>query len=145
MVSIFKLGLLLSLLLTILYPFQLKGSESGVVASEVEDSFFPPSKVDVIIINFMAKKVLTFHCKDKHHDLGTQVLGFSERFTFSFKPNKFMKITLYFCRFTWVGGSHHFDIYDEYRDDCTECIWQIFESGPCIFHPKFNKCYVWNN
>jgi len=145
MVSISKLGLLFSLLLTTLFPFQLRGSGSGFVASEAEDSLFPPSKVDVIIINYMAEKDLIFRCQDKHHDLGTQVLSYSEGFTFSFKPNKFVKITLYFCFFTWVGGKgHHFDIYDEDRDDCAECLWKIFETGPCIVRPKFNRCYVWN-
>jgi len=145
MVSISKLGLLLSLLLTTLYHFQLKGTESGVMASEVEDSFLPPSKVDVIIINFMAKKDLTVHCKDKHHDLGNEKLSYKERFNFSFKPNKFVFVTLYFCRFTWIGASHHFDIYDEYRDDCGECLWHIFESGPCNLNPRFKICYMWNN
>jgi len=118
MVSISKLGLLLFLFLMTLFPFQLKACEGRVVASEVEDMLFSPSKVDVIIINFMASKNLTVHCKDKHHDLGAQILGYGQRFTFSFKPNIIARVTLYFCRFAWVGASHHFDIYDEDRDDC---------------------------
>jgi len=144
MVSTSKLGLLLYLLLLTLYHFQFKGSESGVVASKVEDSFFPPSKIHVTIINFMAKKDLAIHCKDKHHDLGNKILSYGERFNFSFKPNKFLYVTLYFCRFTWVGASHHFDIYDEYRDDCVECLWEIVERGPCNVYPRFSKCYMWN-
>jgi len=145
MVSISKLGLLLSLFLTTLYHFQLKGCEGGVVASKVEDSLFPPSKVNVVIYNSMAKKDLTIHCRDKHHDLGNQILSYGERFDFSFKPNKFMFVTLYFCRFTWVGVSHHFDIYDEYRDYCDECVWYILDTGPCNIYPRFTKCYMWNN
>jgi len=53
MVSISKIGLLLSLLLTTLFPFQLKGSKGRVIASEVEDSLFSPFKVDVVIYNSM--------------------------------------------------------------------------------------------
>jgi len=145
MVSISKLGLLLSLLLATLFPFQLEGNEGRVVASKVKDFFIPPSKVDVVIYNLVASKNLTVHCKDKHHDLGNQLLSYKEGLTFNFKPNKFIFVTLYFCHFTWVGTSHHFDIYDENRDVCSRCVWHIFESGPCIVYPKFGKCFAWNN
>jgi len=136
--------LLLSLLLTTLFPQQLKGSKDKVVSSEVEDGFFPPSKVYVEIANFISLKNLTVHCKDKHNDLGIHKLEYGEIFEFSFRPNFFWKVSLYFCQFTWEGGSHYFDIYKQSRDRCIVCVWNIFENGPCKVYRKYSDCYVWN-
>ncbi|BAU00920.1 hypothetical protein LR48_Vigan102s004400 [Vigna angularis] len=144
MVSISKIALLLSLLLTILFSLQLKGSEDEVAPSEVEKGLIP-NKVNVAISNFLLSKDLTVHCKDKHNDLGTHILKYGETYDFGFRPNIFWKVTLYFCRFTWVGASHSFDVYKQDRDECDQCVWNILESGPCKVYPKHNQCYVWKN
>ncbi|KAG2383863.1 uncharacterized protein HKW66_Vig0257050 [Vigna angularis] len=138
MVSISKIALLLSLHLTILFPL------GGAVASGVKVYIIPPMKVDILIYNFVSKK-LTIHCKDKHHDLGTFILNYEEIYKFSIKPNFFVKVTLYFCTFKWVGGSHSFDIYDENRDNCVQCVWSIFETGPCLHYRKYNVCFPWKH
>ncbi|KOM25385.1 hypothetical protein LR48_Vigan102s004300 [Vigna angularis] len=143
MVSISKIALLLSLLLTTLFSLQLKGSEDEVVPSEVDNwlSF----KVYVAISNFLVSKNLTVHCKDKHHDLGSHVLKYGETYDFGFIPNLFWRVTLYFCRFTWEGASHSFDVYNQKKNDCEECVWNILESGPCKVDRKHNQCYAWKD
>ncbi|KAG2383873.1 uncharacterized protein HKW66_Vig0256950 [Vigna angularis] len=140
MISISKIGLILSLILRILSPFPLKGSEGGVV----EGYTFPPDKVDILIYNFVSKN-LTIHCKDKHHDLGIYTLNYEEAYKFSFKPNFLRKVTLYFCSFKWIGGSHYFDIYNEDRDDCSQCAWTIFKKGPCKHYPNYDVCFKWEH
>ena len=107
--------LLLSLFLTTLLPSQLKGSEGG------GEEGLLPSKVHVAITNFLVHDNLTVHCKDKHNDLGAHTLKAEETYTFVFRPNFFFNVTLYFCRFVWVGASHYFDIYVQDRDKCVEC------------------------
>ncbi|WVZ15704.1 hypothetical protein V8G54_013270 [Vigna mungo] len=106
---------------------------------------FPPDKVVVSIYNVITWKNLTVHCKDKHHDLGTHVLQYGGNYKFSFKPNFFARVTLYFCRFSWEGGSHSFDIYDEDRDDCSLCVWNVLESGPCMHYAKYDECFAWKH
>ncbi|WVZ15008.1 hypothetical protein V8G54_012574 [Vigna mungo] len=140
MVSISKI--LLSLLLTTVFSLQLKGSEDEVVPSEVEEGLLP-RKVHVAISNFLVSKDLTLHCRDKHNDVGTHILKYGERYDFDFRPNFFAKLTLYYCSFTWVGASHSFDVYNQNKDDCNQCAWNILESGPCKVFPK--QCYAWRD
>jgi len=142
MVSISKSALLLYLLLTTLFSLQLKGSHDEVEPSEVEKGLIP-HKVHVAITNFLISKSLTVHCREKHHDLGTHILNYGETYNFSFRPNIFWKVTLYFCRFIWIGADYSFDIYKQDRDECVQCIWNIFDRGACKIHPKHNECYVW--
>ncbi|WVZ15009.1 hypothetical protein V8G54_012575 [Vigna mungo] len=144
MVIISKIALLHFLLLTTLFSLQPKGSEDEVLPLEVEDNIFNPSRVYIKIVNSMVLKNLTLHCQDKHHDLGIHILNYHDAFKFSFKPSPIIKVTLYFCRFVWEQTLHYFDIYKETRDDCTECVWNIFETGPCLMQPRSNKCYAWN-
>ncbi|ESW22900.1 hypothetical protein PHAVU_004G004400, partial [Phaseolus vulgaris] len=88
---------------------------------------------------------LTVNCKDKRNDLGVHTLKAEETYTFIFRPNLFFNVTLYFCRFVWIGVSHYFDIYRQDRDKCVEYHWDIFERGPCKIYPKNNECFLWNN
>ncbi|WVZ15711.1 hypothetical protein V8G54_013277 [Vigna mungo] len=123
----------------LILAWQFKGSSGQLL----------PHKVDVKITNMLIRKELTLHCKDKNHDLGFVKLKVGESFTFSFNPNFFADITLYFCRFIWIGGDHRFDIYVEHRDHhCNNnvCSWQISEKRPCdvSFGVLSRKCYQWD-
>ncbi|XP_054791560.1 uncharacterized protein LOC129302533 [Prosopis cineraria] len=102
-----------------------------------------PSKTTVQIVNTLAHhEDVTIHCKDKHNDLGEHVLKFREMFEFRFKPNPFLKVTLYFCSFWWpiLSEPHYFDIYIQERDTCTVCNWHVNYYGPCLF----GVCYPWH-
>jgi len=143
MVSISKIAILLSLLLTTFFSLILKGIEDGVVSLEVEKGIsFSHSRVHIAVINSMVLKNLTVHCKDKYHDLGTHILNYQDTYNFSFRPSFFWKVTLYFCRFVWEGEIHYFDIYKQNRDECVQCVWNIFKNGPCKMYPRYNKCYA---
>ncbi|TKY50489.1 tRNA pseudouridine synthase B [Spatholobus suberectus] len=116
----------------------LKGSKSGLL----------PSKVTVEMSNNLTLMQLDLHCKDKHNDLGPQTLNDGDTYSFRFRPNAFADVTLYFCRFAWIGTVYHFDIYDQERDklSCDDncCSWQIFEEGPCKIKERSRECFKWN-
>jgi len=145
MVSVSKIMLLLSLLFTTLFSLQLEGSKGGVVSSEVEEGFYTPSKVSIAMSNYIMLRNLTIDCIVRNHDLGARILDYGETFEFSFSSNFFCEVPLYFCRFIWRGASHYFDIYNQNRDKCVECMWNIFETGPCKVYPKYSKCYAWKS
>ncbi|KAJ4835132.1 hypothetical protein Tsubulata_041542 [Turnera subulata] len=86
-------------------------------------------------------QVLTVHCKSKDDDLGVKQLSPSQSFNFSFRARAWpFGQTLFFCKFSWAGGSGWYDIYSESRDG-ERCIddrhfsWNIKQNGPCL-----NKC-----
>ncbi|TKY50488.1 Plant self-incompatibility S1 [Spatholobus suberectus] len=147
MASTSKIMFSLSMLLTVLVALQLKGSESGVLPSKLKEGFLP-SKVTVEMSNNLTLKQLDLHCKDKHNDLGPQTLNVGDTYSFRFRPNAFANVTLYFCRFVWVGAVHYFDIYVQERDtptcDDNRCSWQIFEEGPCKIMERSRECFKWN-
>ncbi|KAG4395624.1 hypothetical protein GLYMA_19G002501v4 [Glycine max] len=74
MVSISKVTLVLYVLIMVLLGLQMKGTESEVLPSKVKDGLLP-SKVNIEITNHLTMKYLVVHCKDKHHDLGSQLLN----------------------------------------------------------------------
>ncbi|XP_045817230.1 S-protein homolog 2-like [Trifolium pratense] len=104
-------------------------------------------RVFVHITNDLPSLQLRLHCKDKNRDLGEQLLSVGQSFVFDFKPN-FFGVSLYFCSFSYVGGFHYFDIYDEHRDkdNCKhECHWKIKNGGPCKeVSPTEEECFQWN-
>ncbi|XP_039048909.1 S-protein homolog 2-like [Hibiscus syriacus] len=107
----------------------------------------------IINNNLKNRKDLTIHCKSKDDDLGVHVLSYGESYDFEFEPDIFWR-TLFFCRMTWNGKSHWYDVYDEYverlygdsggclqiEDD--KCVWNVIEFGLCT--PKTADCYPWN-
>ncbi|KAJ4835131.1 hypothetical protein Tsubulata_041541, partial [Turnera subulata] len=85
-------------------------------------------------------QILIVHCKSKEDDLGVKQLGPSQSFMFSFHHREWpFGRTLFFCKFSWAGGSGWFDIYRQSRDEdkCTDkkYFWNIKQNGPCL-----NKC-----
>ena len=134
MIPISKVALSISLLLTILVALQFNGCESG-----------PFSKATVEITNKLPNLQIIVHCKDKSHDLGSQILAVDQKWSFSFRPNPIVQVTLYFCHIGWAGGDHWFDIYDQERDQYLGHFqpWEIHESGPCrTLEPR--ECFGWN-
>ncbi|KAJ4835133.1 hypothetical protein Tsubulata_041543 [Turnera subulata] len=97
-------------------------------------------------------QALTVHCKSKDDDLGVRQLGPSQSFMFSFTPRFLFGSTLYFCKFSWAGGSRWFDIYDQGRESSHRCIdqkyfWKIYQDGPCLDVCKGRRegdCFPWN-
>ncbi|KAE8695437.1 hypothetical protein F3Y22_tig00110711pilonHSYRG00007 [Hibiscus syriacus] len=109
-------------------------------------SVFWDTNVEVIIYNDLEdKKDLTIHCKSKDDDLGVRVLSYKEYYDFQFKPHLFGR-TLFFCRVTWNGKSHWFDVYRGDRDNgCYEsdiCVWNVRQNGPCT--EILDVCYPWD-
>ncbi|KAJ0054161.1 hypothetical protein Pint_02438 [Pistacia integerrima] len=97
-------------------------------------------RVDVSINNYLQNKLdLTVHCKSANDDLGEHIVPYLKNYTFTFKK-RFFQGTLFFCSFQWNGPLHWFDIYDQSRDDCDDCLWEITETGPCFY----SQCYEWN-
>lgn len=145
MVSISKVTLVLYVLIMVLLGLQMKGTESEVLPSKVKDGLLP-SKVNIEMTNHLTMKYLVVHCKDKHHDLGSQLLNVGETYNFSVRPNLFKDVTLYFCLFVWYGAVRYFDIYRQDRDHCfgSRCYWEIFEIGPCKINPRSTECFIWN-
>ncbi|KAL3729227.1 hypothetical protein ACJRO7_026345 [Eucalyptus globulus] len=94
--------------------------------------------------NLSAATTLTVHCKSKNDDLGDHTITSTRSWGFKFRPN-FFKTTLFFCSFAWPNEFHRFDIYDENRDECTECIWTVFPNGPCKLNETrgIDFCYPW--
>lgn len=95
--------------------------------------------------NLPPETTLTVYCKSKNNDLGIHTITSNRAWAFKFKPN-FLKTTLFFCSFSWPGQFHWFDIYDENRDDCTQCIWTTFPNGPCRLNETrgIDFCFPWN-
>ncbi|AES74912.2 leguminosin group486 secreted peptide [Medicago truncatula] len=99
------------------------------------------------IINNMTNTALGVRCKDKNHDAGFRRINFQEVYTFSFKPNPIVRVTLWFCRFTWNNDFQYFDIYIQKRDyrSCTkDCTWFINRYGPCRLKGTSLDCFPWN-
>ena len=49
------------------------------------------------------------------------------------------------CFFRWTGVIHKFQIYDNGRDQCVTCNWNIIPDGPC-FQDELRggeQCYPW--
>jgi len=138
--SISKIMIILCVLLNLAPP--LKGNKIGGIP-------ILPRQVTVEITNRLStKKVLSVHCKDKHHDLGFVELGFGQTYIFRFYPNFFFSRTLYFCHFQWTGQTHSFDIYVQKRDEYCfhgRCSWAIFEDAPCNIQGTYSTCHYWKS
>ncbi|CAH8390904.1 unnamed protein product [Eruca vesicaria subsp. sativa] len=103
------------------------------------DGIIPFSPKHVVITNkLVAQFGLLVHCTNKGTDLGVRSVLINQSFDFKFRVN-LRKTTNYSCIFSWPGIVKTFDIFRADRDDsskskcgiCSECIWQISESGPC--------------
>ncbi|KAE8695438.1 hypothetical protein F3Y22_tig00110711pilonHSYRG00010 [Hibiscus syriacus] len=113
--------------------------------------FFDPYTQVIIYNDLENKKDLTIHCKSKDDDLGVHVISYKESYDFQFEPNFFGR-TLFFCRMTWNGKSHWFDVFREDRDkywgldhgcfQTDKCVWNVRRNGPCT--ENSNACYPWN-
>nr|XP_004514330.1 S-protein homolog 5-like [Cicer arietinum] len=141
MIFVSKFVLSVSLLLTIIVALQFKDGESNI---------FYRDKVTVYITNNLTNNVeLGVYCKDKDHYFGFEPLRFGETYDFTFRPNTFIRTTLYFCGFSWGKQFHRFDIYVENRDgDCQHCLWKINASRPCKIKKDYGgsiQCFDWNN
>ncbi|KAB1227572.1 hypothetical protein CJ030_MR1G019968 [Morella rubra] len=100
--------------------------------------------------NLSSGSDLTVHCKSRDDDLGVHLVRFSKGFyEFEFSVN-IWKTTLFFCSFQWPNAFHWFDIYSFHRDAdlCTNCIWKVNETGPCLLDlhnsKKYDICYEWS-
>ncbi|KAJ9687214.1 hypothetical protein PVL29_015892 [Vitis rotundifolia] len=108
-------------------------------------------KTHVRLTNLLGEgSSLTIHCKSKDDDLGVHVLPFKGSFEWSFKPNFFVKNTLFFCNIQWQGKSMYFNSYDEERDleGCGKyCYWDVTLKGPCLLKHKggYDFCSNWPN
>lgn len=105
-------------------------------------------RTQVTILNHLdSKSDLTVHCKSADDDLGLRHLHFEESFNWSFGIN-FIGQTQYYCSFQWNNGKlYWYDIYKAHRDsrECRNCIWWIYESGPCRLDNMTADCYPWND
>ena len=104
------------------------------VTTLAEAGYF--KKITVQINNTLENnQELTVHCKSKNDDLGFHTLLPKKTYEFSFKRNAFGDGTLFFCSFTWPEEPqlHYFDIYDQKRDDCSKCFWEVFKFGACLY------------
>ncbi|CAJ2649024.1 unnamed protein product [Trifolium pratense] len=137
-----KIVFLVPMLLTILIALQFVGGKSDYSSLPI----FPP-RVYEYITNNISNTQLGVHCKDKNTDLGFHTINFGGTYEFDFKPNKFIRSTLWFCRFSWGNEFQYFDIYIEKRDVniCVrECRWAINKSGPCRVKDNSSECFPWN-
>ncbi|KAE9612780.1 putative plant self-incompatibility S1 [Lupinus albus] len=103
-------------------------------------------KTTVMMINNMSKP-LVLHCKDKNHDNGFVGLNPGQSYSFKFITNPFLNRTLYYCSVAWRGVFHRFDIYNELRDQCKNCIWEIFENRLCKISAddRAGECFNWSS
>ncbi|RHN79287.1 putative plant self-incompatibility S1 [Medicago truncatula] len=137
MISISKVVLTISILLTILVALQFQEGESNI---------FHKKRVFVYITSNITDAQLGVHCREKDNDLGLHNLNFGETYSFSFRPVIFIEAKLYFCGFSWMNELKRFDIYVESRDDkdCKgECRWKIDKSGPCKLKGDDTECFPW--
>ncbi|KAF1879458.1 hypothetical protein Lal_00005925 [Lupinus albus] len=79
------------------------------------ESIFEVYEAKVLMTNKLSTP-LTLHCKDKTHDDHINTL----------QP----------------GAFHRFDIFVQKRDECHDCNWEIYTTGPCKLDPLV-KCYPW--
>ncbi|KAJ4847992.1 hypothetical protein Tsubulata_035862 [Turnera subulata] len=82
-------------------------------------------------------QVLSFRCKSKDDDLGFQQLRPYQSFKIEFRSKEWpFGSTLFFCKFSWDGGSGWFDIYSQKRDEDTckdhKFYWIVKQAGPCL-------------
>ncbi|KAE8659936.1 hypothetical protein F3Y22_tig00116959pilonHSYRG00018 [Hibiscus syriacus] len=106
-----------------------------VLAASIED--FWDRSVGVTIRNDLEnRKDLIIHCKSKDDDLGVHVLSYKESYDFRFVPHLLGR-TLFFCRMTWNGKSHWFDVYTEERD-------KIWKDNISSLEKLFEKVEVWS-
>ncbi|XP_019094929.1 PREDICTED: uncharacterized protein LOC109130183 [Camelina sativa] len=125
-------------LLLLLFLFILKRTSSFKNHSSIDEILlFAPKHVT--IFNTLATRTkLVVHCMNKEKDLGIRELPIGARFDFRFRVN-LRGTTTYNCSFEWPGSKKKFDIFRADRDDsetspygvCRECIWYIYERGPC--------------
>ncbi|KAJ4833368.1 hypothetical protein Tsubulata_040576 [Turnera subulata] len=110
-------------------------------------------EVEVEILNIITPegKDVVIHCKSKDDDLGIKNLGPHQTFSFRFSPNVW-GTTLFYCKFTWLGGSGWFNVYDQGRDQfrCSgqkKYSWYITPGGLCLDecagNPEEKGCYAW--
>jgi len=136
MISISKIVFLVSMLLTILVALQFVDGKT--------DSYYT---IYQHVINNMTNTALGVCCKDKHHDAGFRRINIQEVYNFNFNPNPILRVTLWFCRFTWNNDFQYFDIYIQKRDyrSCQkDCAWFINQSGPCRLKGTSLDCFPWN-
>ncbi|KAE9612683.1 putative plant self-incompatibility S1 [Lupinus albus] len=105
------------------------------------ESIFEVYEAKVLMTNKLSTP-LTLHCKDKTHDDHINTLQPGESHRFKFVPNPFGTASLWFCSFNWTGAFHRFDIFVQKRDECHDCNWEIYTTGPCKLDPLV-KCYPW--
>jgi len=140
MVSVSKIVLSISILLTILIALQFQDCKSFKTF---------PTKVTVSITNNLPNSLsVLVHCKDKHNDLGFITLQSNGVYNFTVKPTFLIPNKLYFCSFKWSSVLKYFNIYYQPRDqiDCDdECIWRIHDYGPCkVKKGNVIECFKWN-
>jgi hypothetical protein len=137
-ISVSKIVLSISMLLTICVALQFQNGESNVFLND-------STKILVYITNNITDLQLGVRCRSRNRDLGFQTLNFGE--TYSFSIYTAFEEMQYFCKFSWTNEFHYFDIYDQARDypSCkTECRWKINKVGPCKINATSNECYHWD-
>ncbi|KAB2599913.1 hypothetical protein D8674_010184 [Pyrus ussuriensis x Pyrus communis] len=116
-----------------------------VHVTTIAEASYPLKKITVRINNTLENnQELTVHCKSGDDDLGPHNLLPKNTYEFSFKRNFLQPRTLFFCTFQWPEDQfklHYFDIYDQKRDDCSKCFWEIYKFGACLY----GNCKRWNN
>ncbi|CAA7029750.1 unnamed protein product [Microthlaspi erraticum] len=134
-----------------LIPFLIILATSSVASA----GLLPFSSKHVTIINkLITKDTIVLHCTNKGEDKGVVSLAPGASFDFRFRVN-LRKTTTYTCSFTWAGKTSTFDIFRADRDDnpnskvgvCSECIWIIFETGPCRDRRDGGQpyCFAWTS
>lgn len=100
-------------------------------------------KVTVVINNNLpSHQDLKVHCKSKDDDIGERLLHPGNTYQIRFRPTIWpWEETLFFCSFQWSGKLKYFNVYDEVRDKCNLCNWNLREIGPCL---QGGDCYLWH-
>ncbi|KAF7806798.1 S-protein-like protein 5-like [Senna tora] len=125
---------------TMVFAISSGGGEAGII----------PSEVSVQIINTLdSHEDLICHCKSKEDDLGEHTITYPNFYSFKFRPNVLVESTLFFCSFRWPSNQtlHYINIYNQGRDDCTTCYWNIRERDACTYDyatPTVPTCYSWH-
>ncbi|KAK3417078.1 hypothetical protein EUGRSUZ_H02834 [Eucalyptus grandis] len=104
------------------------------------DGFFRKDKVQVNITNNLPGGVsLTIHCRSKDDDLGFQTLAPGVSWSFRFRPNAFVSVTLFYCSFQQRRALE--------AERCRHfCLWSVQPDGPCLFNTndgKYDICLGW--
>ncbi|CAL0317310.1 unnamed protein product [Lupinus luteus] len=89
-----------------------------LMVGEVSGGLFI-DKTKVVMSNNMTGP-LVVHCKDKTHDAGASTLN--------------------------PGAARRFDIFNQLRDKCTSCIWEMFKDNLCKYTPEYGsrECFPWD-